>query len=436
MAALVLSLAAASSNVKYLNIPFGRQLRWVVLAELLAVAVLLAASRGKRRSLVGAPLAGAAAAAALAALALVSTAWSPDARLTAARAVSLTLLFAAAGALAYAAAGDRRVAELVLVAVLGGATLVALAGLVHLALSPEQAVVAATARQAARYNGLGANPNAMPVVLALAVPLAGWMLLYARRRAARGLAAAAGVLMVGSIVASGSRGALLAAFAGLLALALTVARSRRRAAALAAAVVAGLAVSLLVMQLPRPADRDPPLTPSAAQRTVDPAGAELLLPLADEIGHPRSGELAPPRRLLSSLGRARAWRGAIEQAGERPLLGYGFGTEERVFVDRYYLFFAGRVENSYIGAALQIGVVGLVLLLALVALVLAGGLRAVRAPRSTRPLAAACLGVVVCGVVLAVTQSFLTSAGSVGAAPFWLCAFLIGGLAAGSRSRA
>jgi hypothetical protein len=41
-------------------------------------------------------------------------------------------------------------------------------------------------------------------------------------------------------------------------------------------------------------------------------------------------------------------------------------------------------------------------------------------------VAAACAGVVLCGLVIAVTQSYLTTAGSVIAAPFWLCAFLLG----------
>ena len=46
-------------------------------------------------------------------------------------------------------------------------------------------------------------------------------------------------------------------------------------------------------------------------------------------------------------------------------------------------------------------------------------------------MAAACAGVFAGGVVLAVTQSFLTSVGSPATAPFWLCAFLLAALCAG-----
>src|SRR5439155_1395691 len=66
-----------------------------------------------------------------------------------------------------------------------------------------------------------------------------------------------------------------------------------------------------------------------------------------------------------SSGRSQAWGGALHTAAQRPVAGYGFGTEEHAFVDRYYTFDSGRPENSYIGALLQLGVAGLVLLLAL-----------------------------------------------------------------------
>ena len=37
----------------------------------------------------------------------------------------------------------------------------------------------------------------------------------------------------------------------------------------------------------------------------------------------------------TSSGRTQAWRGAIGQAEQRPVVGYGFGTESRVFIDRW-----------------------------------------------------------------------------------------------------
>ena len=92
-----------------------------------------------------------------------------------------------------------------------------------------------------------------------------------------------------------------------------------------------------------------------------------------------------------------------------------------MFVDRYYLHYSQRPENAYIGTLLQLGLIGLALLLAaLVALVLR--IRLVR-----DAAAAACAGAVVCGLVLAVSQSYLTSVGSPAMVPFWFAALLLVG---------
>ena len=58
--------------------------------------------------------------------------------------------------------------------------------------------------------------------------------------------------------------------------------------------------------------------------------------------------------MLSSSGRFEAWRGAIRQGNERPIAGYGFGTEGDVFVDRYYGLDSNLTENSYVGLYLQL----------------------------------------------------------------------------------
>src|SRR5207253_10666321 len=128
-------------------------------------------------------------------------------------------------------------------------------------------------------------------------------------------------------------------------------------------------------------------------------------------------------------GRLPAWRGAVEQAAQRPLEGYGFGTEERVFVDRYYPFLSDRPENSYIGMLLQLGAVGLLAFLALVGSIAWQGVRVLSRLRpDQRPAGAACLAVVAAGLVIAIAQSYITSVGSPPTAPFWLCAFMLTGL--------
>jgi hypothetical protein len=110
----------------------------------------------------------------------------------------------------------------------------------------------------------------------------------------------------------------------------------------------------------------------------------------------------------------------VDEARERPLLGFGFGTEAKAFVDRYYGFFGDLPENSYLGIALQLGLVGLAALIALLAVLV------VRARRGlTAGWAAACAGVVAAGLAVAVVQSYLYSVGNIATATFWVAAFLL-----------
>jgi O-antigen ligase len=137
------------------------------------------------------------------------------------------------------------------------------------------------------------------------------------------------------------------------------------------------------------------------------------------------------RSLLGGSGRRQAWGGAVRLAAERPALGYAFGLEDHVFVDRYLQHGSNLPENSYVGLFLQLGVTGVALFVALVGALLAAGARAVRAstPRARR-LAAAGAGGFVAGLALALTQSFIYAAGSNATMAVWLCAFLLPAAAA------
>jgi hypothetical protein len=109
---------------------------------------------------------------------------------------------------------------------------------------------------------------------------------------------------------------------------------------------------------------------AAAQRRVArPARnrREQRFRLQDEIGFPLAGAYRPPvpRTMFGSSGRAQAWDGALHQAARRPGAGYGFGTENKVFVDRFYSFEGDFVENTYLGILLQVGAAGLAVFLLL-----------------------------------------------------------------------
>jgi O-antigen ligase len=419
-AALVLSLGLAAGNSYPWNIPVGRPLRWIVLAELLAAALLLAlVSRRGRIGTKTALVLGA-----FLGLALLSAGWSADFTLTAGRFATVAAVFAVAGVLALLAAVRRELVEIVLLGIVAGVVLLSVIGLLELWHDPDRALTPATTQSAARYNGIGGNPNTMAILIALVIPAVVWGILEAAGRVRRAVSVAVLALLYGSLVASGSRGALIGAFAGTLVFAFAAPLARRTGARVAAASVLLAVIGVAAMALPQPAETNPvipsdivpPTTPTLSPRDVQP-----VLPLESEVGFPAPGDELFERTLLTSSGRIDAWRGALEQALDRPLLGYGFGTEERVFVDRYYLHYSQRPENAYIGTLLQLGIVGLALLLALLAAV------ALRIRLVRDAVVAACAGAVVCGLVLAVTQSYLTSVGSPAMVPFWLAALLLVG---------
>ena len=203
---------------------------------------------------------------------------------------------------------------------------------------------------------------------------------------------------------------------------------------LGAAVVACAAAGAFVQSLPEPI----PIRPAAAAgaASASPAApkppryqdAEAAYPLSEDIGKPLPGGGEPNRQrtFFGTSGRGQAWLGTIRQAEQRPLLGYGFGTEQKVFVDRYYSFEGGVPENSYVGMFLQLGAVGeAVFLVLLGSLVLAAGRALVPVDPDGRALAATCGAVLFVGLALALFQSYLYAAGNNATLSVWVCAFLL-----------
>ncbi|MEA2406359.1 MAG: O-Antigen ligase [Thermoleophilaceae bacterium] len=404
----------------------ARPWRWALLGLLAVVSAAWAAWRRSRPRLESPALA---LALGLLAAAFASAAWSVDPWLTLGRGVAFAAVLVSGIALALACAGRPRVVARLLHALLAGALVVAaLSALLYVSF-PDRAVQHADTQSPARYMGLGGNPNTLSMLCAIALPLALWALRAARTPAGRAGAAAAGILLDGSIAASGSRGAMIAATVGLACVALALPWERRRRLALVGGVLALFAVNVAVSQIPQP-ERARPRPPQPQRVAPESRNAESTLALADELG----GSPRPYRRkLFGTSGRAEAWRGAVGQAADRPLAGYGFGTEERVFVDRYRNFLSALPENSYLGVLLQLGVAGLALVVALLTAVLVTAARAIRMTRD--PCAAACVAVLLAGVTLALTQSYLTSAGNIACLTLWTAAFLGTSLAPRARPR-
>jgi hypothetical protein len=431
VATILTAVLAAGAIVSWLET--FRKVRWGPLGALVALSLLYAWRRRGGPT----PLSLYTAAGALVGLAFVSAAWSAVPTLTAARATALGLLFLACGALAAATAGRPEAIRPLLDAVLAGTVAVGVGGLIVLAVEYDRAVAPATTVTSARYQGLGGGPDTAMMVLSIGVPLAARALFDAGSRLGRLAGGSAFVLLLGSIVASGSRGALAASFSGLLVYALLARRGARARLAAAAAVLALFAVAVVLTRIPQPlppGSTNPPsafIPPDPHSEGVTPRpgylDANVVLRLQDDIGRPPPGTPdTRVRTLLSTSGRAEAWAGALGQVVERPLLGYGFGTEARVFVDRYVYFNSGVPESSYVGLLLQLGAIGAAAFLLLVALLLVSAARALRRLAGRElGLAAACAGGLVAGLVLACFQSYIYAVGNNATAAVWICAFLL-----------
>lgn len=458
-AAAVVSFAAGSGSVKSIK-DLGLHLRWFMLALLGLVALVEAIPRLRARripaglrSFVWMPVA-------FIGLCFVSTTWSPQPLLTFERTVTIVMLFGTAAAIALVTGTDLAAQRRLLAGLGSGAGLVAGFGLLMLASGSRSAAQASTSSTPWRYRGFGENPNTIAVLAAVALPIVVWLGLTAPSVRSRTVWMLAFVMLVGSTAATGSRGGLTGALVGVeVVLATMIPRSGRRIAAVAGyALIVLAAVALRQVTQPAPpafysaipapppaaAVAPPPaaaVTPKPksetapgpsskpsrpkAQIALKPGKPLLLLPnRADEIGHPF---LSRAGVTTIGSGRVAAWIGTLKDVVlQRPLVGYGFGTEERVFVDRWYNFQGGTPENSEIGLLLQLGVVGLLLILGLVARVIWSGVRVLRGGLpEQRSLVAACLGVVASGIALTFFQAYVYSVGNVATLTVWFAVFVL-----------
>jgi O-antigen ligase len=397
MLAITVFAFAAGSSIEYRVLRYARQYRWVCLFVLLGLALAYAGAMWWRRRPKQLPWTFLVLAAAFVMLGLASAVWSVDASLTLRRAGSFGVLLAAAALLLAATSGRPDGARRLLTGLLVGAVAVGIAGLFVLALDYDAAIQPASPQYPARFQGFEQNPDTAALLFALAIPIATYLMLATRPLLVRIVLGATLLLFVGSLAGSGSRGPMLAAFAGALVVVLSAASGRNRVVLAVVAFVAFVGC-VGISRIPQ-AKPPPPTTPGGAP---------------------------PIRRTLFSLsGRRAAWAGAIHQAENRPVAGYGFGTESRVFVDRYASFESDLVENTYIGTALQLGVVGLALLCAVV-----GAAVGVFARAPSAGIETGCAGVTAAALVVAATQSYLLSVGNIGTATAWVSLFLLAGLRA------
>lgn len=439
---MVVAFACGSGSVSSIK-SAGLHVRWLILGMALLVAGITAFLRWTRsgsRPGVGLVRLGLWAAS-FVAVALLSSGWSVAPKLSFERAVSLGALFALGFLVAYATEHDSGARRRALAGLAAGALVVGALGILLLAINKPAAVQQASPVTPWRFRGFTENPNTISILAAVTLPLIGWLLLTTADRRHRILWAAGGALLLASIIAAESRGGLAAGVAGLATVSLATVRPARRliAALVALAVVLVGGIELRVatdpgqaafvsIQPPAPvgAKRSGPLAGHGRQRRVIrlPTRTYELPGEETEIGNPLLSRTASS---VAGSGRVSEWKGVLKQVEERPLLGYGFGTEERVFVDRWYYFQGGTAENSYLGLLLQLGVLGELMVCGIGLALFVMAVRALRARTIARGEIGAEAGVLVAAACLMLIQSYIYSVGNVASGTVWVALFLLGG---------
>ena len=407
---------------------------------LVAAGVLLVADRPRLPQ--GIALAFLAGLAAIAAWALLSTLWSPGATAPVLEAERGLLYVAAAGAALLLLGGGSAAA--LLGGTLAGSVLVALYALAtrlfpgHVGGAYDPSSGYQLAEPIGYWNALG-------LLCAIALLLAGGLASRATHVATRALAAAAVVVLLPALYFTFSRGALAALAAGALvqlvleprrarlittALAvgapaaaavlyasrfhalttpgdsLTTAQQEGRQVAIAIAVLGIVAAAAAVgLHVAERRVRVPDRAGTVLVRAVAAGAVVGVLGAIVALGGPvdavdrgtasfreplAAGDGDLQRRLLSISGNGRGdyWQVAWEAVGDEPLLGVGAGGyEARWLGDRPVAFHARDAHNLYLETLAELGPVGLALLLGTLALPLVA-LRRVR----REPLTAAAAG--------------------------------------------
>ena len=244
---------------------------------------------------------------------------------------------------------------------------------------------------------------------------------------------------------SESRSGALAFAVGLTAYELATRCPRRLLLHLLVAMGGFMGTSLSVASLDAGTQAAPP--PSTTTRGAPAPGGGATAPPPERPDVLGGNGAAGQGRLATLLGaRDEAWRATADLIGDRPLLGYGFGSGDRVFA-RYperatFRFFQGaNPNNAYLQALLELGfVLSLVVLLPLLFALATGIWTALR--RECSPARAAFLACLAAGLAAGFFESLFTAAGAPWAMLIWLSAAVLlyewvaGGTEVGGRAAA
>ena len=127
--------------------------------------------------------------------------------------------------------------------------------------------------------------------------------------------------------------------------------------------------------------------------------------------------------------RTEKWIKGVQYLVEKPLLGFGFGTEDQLFafhgIDiQDYMHTGAYIHQSYLGLALQLGLLGAALFFIPLGLLVVREIGRISSSRHD-VLRSALLAVVIAALTSAFMTSWLYSMGNEAALPFWICVMLL-----------
>ncbi len=385
---LYLVVLLADSHRPLLHIQ-GLKLRWVVLGILVVKEMTYwAFAKAIRVRLTAAHVAFAA----FLALALASAVYSVDPELSFKRALSV-LLFGMVVFLYFWRQTDRAQVRMDLAAFVAS-----LVPVVYLAEAGYALLVPDHAFLGGRLRGLSGNPNGLGELVMITLPLVYWDLLRRRPGGRRILAAGTLALGLGLLVLSGSRASFLAL--GVAVLLMTYRLAPRYFLGMLLAVAA-LFVLERTYHGPLSAAPAPGAQPGLAERLADYA---------------------------DPAGREEAWAKAWRMGLERPVWGHGFGTARQTFGELEFARHSGGYPHNFVlHVFLDLGFVGVAAVLVLHVVLISYAVRCLGRGRARAEtgLPALAGALYLAGLANALFESWMFSAGSPTAFPFWLMAMFV-----------
>ena len=312
----------------------------------------------------------------------LSSFYSIDPALTIQRSITFLLLYISVFWVIYPAVDSEEKAEEIINVILYAASIPFFFSLIVALSSPSSAFLGS------RFNGYFDNPNTIGSISAMICPLLIWKAFDKKSTFGKIFL----VVMLPALFLSGSRSGLLGAFLGSLFYVFHTKKKYRLPATLIGAIIV-----LIVLTLG-----------GLGENVINSTSSYLRL----------GTESAKNEEALKDIssGRTENWDKMLLLLGKRPLLGYGYGTEDKL-LNYYNITVASTgksAHNAFLGIAVQMGIPGFLLFFSPLIYILL-------TPINKKGKTVYCVtGLVIGGMVSGLFESWMYSVGSAFAFPFWV----------------